>query len=105
MSDRPNRLLVVASPMLHGDDVKAAQYLLHDNRWARDFHPGMVDGQFGPASGHASAQAKYYLGYRKSQCLPFFGPDLFDLLVPVDHPHHATLSPMQKFRHHKRIEE
>lgn len=91
--------------MLHGEDVRAAQYLLKHNRWGRNFQPGEADGYFGPQSAHAARRAKYYLGYSMSHVLPFFGPDLFDLLVPVDNKWHATLGPMQKIRHQRRIAE
>ena len=52
------RKLTLADPMMTGDDVKAAQQVLHDNRWI-NFHPGKADRQYGQKTADATRLAKF----------------------------------------------
>ena len=59
--------------------VRDHQYLLAHNRFG-DFHPGAVDGQWGPSSRAAVRRAKYALGYQKKGINDHFGPMLYAYL-------------------------
>lgn len=52
------------------------------NRFNENYHPGPInekaDGQFG----RSCQRGKWYLGYPKDQCDPFYGPALHSFLVP-----------------------
>jgi hypothetical protein len=56
------RTLHLVNPMLTGPDVAALQQLL------APYHPGEVDGEFGPATAAAVERAKWALGYPDARC-------------------------------------
>ncbi len=58
------RLLKLTTPPMRGRDVEALQALLtgRGTIWG-DFHPGGVDGEYGPLTANAVFRAKYWLGY------------------------------------------
>lgn len=97
-------LLRLTTPHMKSDKVKAAQELLHHNRWGVDFRPGLSDGEYGPLTAHAALRAKYYLGYRvkASNYNLDFGPELHSYLVPKDDAAHAQLPLAYKARYYIR---
>lgn len=98
-------VLHLTSPLTEGPKVKEAQTLLHTNRWGVNFRPGVVDGQYGSLSAHASRRAKYYLGYsvRSPMYNLTFGAQLFSYLVPVTDPAHQRLPLRYRLRRALRI--
>jgi len=49
---------------MKGKDVKELQRLLAgSNKFGKNFHPGKIDGDYGPYSAAATRRAKYALGY------------------------------------------
>lgn len=63
--------------------VKKAQwYLAGKNRYNENYHPGALDGKAGQQFARACRRAKWYTGYPKAQCDPFYGPALHSFLVP-----------------------
>ena len=81
-----SRKLTLADPMMVGDDVKAAQQVLHDNRFGINFHPGKADRQYGQKSADATRLAKFLLGYPEVEVNGEFGPNLYGYLVPKGTP-------------------
>jgi len=82
--------------MMVGKDVELAQYRLAHNPFG-NFHPGVVDGQFGPQSGAASERAKYWLGYDKSNIKPIYG-DLLNSFLSGAKTLPATYAARRKYR-------
>lgn len=76
--------LVLVTPHIKNDDVKAAQQLLKK----AGYLPGAIDGDFGPATAQASYDAQYWLGYANPQ--PVFGPVLEKLLSGETQPNAAA---------------
>jgi cell wall-associated NlpC family hydrolase len=74
-ADAAGRVLHMANPPMKGGDVKSAQKLLLDNPFGR-FDCGEADGEFGPATASATAEAKWALGYPDSNCDEVFGTRL-----------------------------
>ncbi|MDP9224624.1 MAG: hypothetical protein M3P18_12370, partial [Actinomycetota bacterium] len=75
---RPIRL---SSPTERSDRVKHAQLVLSgSNAFKQDFHPGTVDGEWGPLSAAAVEQAKYFLGYLQKGVDDSFGQQVYDYL-------------------------
>lgn len=73
--------LRLVSPLEKSDRAKDAQYLLAgNNAFKQNFHPGDVDGEFGPASAAATKRAKLLLGYPMSAVDNSFGQVLYELL-------------------------
>lgn len=56
------RTLHLTNPLLTGPDVEALQTLL------APYHPGAVDGEYGPATAAAVKRAKWALGYPDARC-------------------------------------
>lgn len=88
------RTLAVTSPMMHGDDVKHAQRMLSSDAPGTkygNFHPGKVDGVYGPICGKAARRAKYFLGYPEERMQTgTYGQQLEDYLsgdkkLPADY--------------------
>ena len=79
------RTLHLTNPLMTGDDVKQAQMLLTTNSY-RDFCPGAVDGEYGPASADAARRAKLALGYADAQVDGAFGPKLAGFLTGTPLP-------------------
>jgi hypothetical protein len=71
------RILRVTSPLMRGDDVRAAQRRLIGRGFLAQ---GQADGIFGPLSASASVDAKWALGYAPKACTPVYGKQLDDLL-------------------------
>lgn len=69
------RALHLANPLLKGPDVTEAQQLLTKSKYG-SFHPGEIDGEFGPATAAATKDAKWALGYPDAQCDEVFGDRL-----------------------------
>lgn len=67
--------------MMTGDDVEAAQQVLHDNRFGINFHPGKADRQYGHKTADATRLAKFLLGYPEAEINREFGPNLYGYLV------------------------
>lgn len=70
------RPLMLTSPHMKGKDVLEAQYLLNKN----GFDVGKPDGEFGPITANATADAKWALGYPAKQITSVFGQLLHDIL-------------------------
>ena len=62
-----------------GPRVKALQRLLTSNKY-RNFKPGPIDGEFGPRTGAACSEAKFWLGYSKRDIKPSAGQPLIERL-------------------------
>lgn len=61
-----NRVLVLVSPHLRGDDVTALQRALKSNVLHKDFMPdAKADGEFGTWTAQGCYRAQYWLGYAK----------------------------------------
>ncbi len=90
------RVLHVTSPMMVGKDVERAQFRLTHNQYG-NFHPGEIDGQFGPQSGAACERAKYWLGYDKSNIKPIYG-ELLDSFLSGAKTLPATYAARRKYR-------
>lgn len=72
---RVARTLQLANPPLKGPDVLEAQKLLTKSRYG-NFHPGELDGEFGPATAAAAKDAKWALGFPDAACDEVFGERL-----------------------------
>lgn len=60
------RVLKLVSPGMRGDDVRALQKMLKGrNEFGKNFHPGYVDGRYGPQTAAAVSRAKFFMGYPK----------------------------------------
>ncbi len=68
------RTLHLTNPLMTGEDVEALQRLL------APFHPGAVDGEYGPATAGAVRRAKSALGYPDARCDASAGPLLVGYL-------------------------
>lgn len=73
------RTLKLTSPNLKGHDVEHAQTLLARSQYG-NFHPGVIDGQYGEATSAAARRAKWALGYPAKDVDGNFGPKLDGLL-------------------------
>jgi hypothetical protein len=72
----------LASPLERSERVKRAQWALAGhNVFGQDFHPGGLDGEFGPIAAAAVKQAKHYLGYPPKLVDGSFTQDLYDRLT------------------------
>ena len=80
------RKLALTEPFMTGADVKAAQRVLHDNRFKINFHPGKLDSQYGPKAADATRLAKFLLGYPEAEVNGEFGPNLYGYLVAKGTP-------------------
>ena len=80
------RKLRLTTPLLSGPDVKAAQQVLHTNRFRINFHPGRIDSQWGRKAADATRLAKYLLGYPMAEVNGEFGPNVYGYLVPKGTP-------------------
>lgn len=60
------RTLILTSPHEKGPDVKKLQNLLKKNPYG-SFYMDTVDGEFGPYTGTAVKEAKFWLGYDQNQ--------------------------------------
>lgn len=69
------RALHLTNPLLTGEDVREAQQLLTSSPFG-SFHPGAIDGEYGPATAEATKRAKWALGYPDAQVDEVFGPVL-----------------------------
>jgi len=66
------RTLAITSPPMHGVHVTYAQKMLNEyGVWV-----GAIDGVFGEFTGRACSEAKYKLGYAKSNIKPTYGTQL-----------------------------
>jgi hypothetical protein len=84
--------LVLTTPLIRGQRVKDAQWLLAGhNRW-RDFHDpirtykGPIDGQYGPLTATATKRAKYLLGYVDNAINGQFGQQIYNYLTDTKLP-------------------
>jgi hypothetical protein len=66
----PARVLHLTNPLMTGPDVEHLQQLL------APYHPGPVDGEYGPATAAAVKAAKWTLGYPHAKCDESAGPQL-----------------------------
>jgi hypothetical protein len=72
----------LTSPLERSDRVKRAQWALAGhNVFGQDFHPGGLDGEFGPIAAAAVKQAKLYLGYPPKLADGSFTQDLYNKLT------------------------
>src|SRR5207302_10353964 len=74
------RPLHLTNPLMTGPDVVHLQTLL------ATYHPGKVDGEYGPATAAAVKQAKWALGYPDAKCDQSAGPQLVLYLEGADLP-------------------
>src|SRR3954469_22103928 len=82
--------------------VTEAQHLLHSGRFG-NFHPGTIDGVFGPHTAQATKKAKFALGYPIKKVNGHFGPRLRTYLLPAWHPQHEHLPLTYKARRKRRM--
>lgn len=77
-----SRTLHLTNPLMTGPDVLHLQMLL------APYHPGDVDGEYGPATGAAVQRAKWELGYPDAKCDQAAGQQLVKYLegaaLPAD---------------------
>src|SRR4051794_6168904 len=82
------RTLHLTNPLMTGEDVTSAQKLLTKSEYG-NFHPGDIDGEYGPATAGATKDAKRMLGYPDERCDGAFGPKLRGFLggdpLPADY--------------------
>lgn len=83
------RPLALTTPLMRGQRVKDAQWLLAGNNRFEGLAPykdGKIDGVYGPVTGQAVRRAKYWLGYPdravKSSDGLRFGQTLYEYLRP-----------------------
>lgn len=80
------RNLALTSPLMRGDDVRAAQHQLKK----RGFLQGEIDGVYGPDTMRATKRAKFYMGWRlkvvNSDEGGVYGQYLHDLLTGAKKP-------------------
>ena len=69
------KTLIVTTPTIKSDDVKAAQSILAKNKFG-SFYGGLIDGEFGPLTGTACKAAKYALGFPDNQIEASYGDTL-----------------------------
>jgi hypothetical protein len=74
------RTLHLTNPLMTGPDIKHLQELL------AAYHPGEVDGEYGPATAAAVKQAKWVLGYPDAKCDQAAGPQLISYLEGAKPP-------------------
>jgi hypothetical protein len=95
------RPIHLSSPTERSDRVKHAQLVLSGgNVFKQDFHPGSVDGEWGPLSAGAVEQAKYFLGYLQKGVDDAFGQQVYDYLSGAE-----ELPPTFAARRTKRLKE
>ncbi len=93
--------LHLTSPTERSARVKEAQRVLSGhNVFKQNFHPGALDGEWGPLSAAAVEQAKYYLGYLAKAVDDSFGRQLYDYLSGAE-----KLPPTFAARRTKRLKE
>lgn len=77
------RTLHLTNPLMTGPDVVVVQQLL------APYHPGAVDGEYGPATAAAAKRAKWALGYPDARCDGAVGTKLVAYLsgtpLPADY--------------------
>jgi Putative peptidoglycan binding domain/NlpC/P60 family len=82
------RTLQLTNPLLTGPDVEELQQLLTKSAYG-NFHPGTIDGEYGPGTAGAVKQAKWALGYPDAKCDQAAGPQLVAYLkgtaLPADY--------------------
>src|SRR5712691_1171150 len=92
--------LHLASPTERSARAKDAQWLrAGHNVFEQDFHPGQVDGEFGPGTGAAVRQAKTLLGYPPKAVDESFGQQLYEFLTgkqPLPAPYAARRATLLK---------
>lgn len=76
----PGRTLRLAAPFLSGSDVAVLQRLLGP------YHPGPVDGEYGPLTAAAVERAKWALGYPEARCGQIAEPRLVAYLEGLPLP-------------------
>jgi len=91
--------LTVTSPPTRGNDVTEAQKALRKSKMGSFYH-GELDGVYGPLTGAATKDAKWYCGYEQKNCTSAYGPSLHDVLKGK-----AKLSDAQKKRREQRLRE
>ena len=64
-----------------GERVARLQRLINSSGYRRSAHTLVVDGEFGPLTGAACQQTKYWLGYQKGRMAPTAGPALIAYLT------------------------
>lgn len=57
------RTLRLTSPLMTGEDVKRAQYVLNNNKYDTRFYQGSLDGQYGELAVQGAYRAHYWLGF------------------------------------------
>jgi hypothetical protein len=73
------RALHLTNPLMTGADVKHVQDLLTNGPFG-NFHPGDIDGQYGPATAAAVRAAKFALGFPDANVDGACGPKLLAFL-------------------------
>jgi cell wall-associated NlpC family hydrolase len=76
---RRQRVLHLTNPAMKGPDVVEAQKLLTESTYG-NFHPGEIDGEYGPATAAAARDAKWALGYPDAAVDGAFGDRLREFL-------------------------
>lgn len=64
-----SRVLILTSPLMHGEDVRRAQRILRN----KGYFVGAEDGVFGEITARACSEAKYKLGYATKNIKPSYG--------------------------------
>ena len=74
----------LTSPHKKGQAVKDAQYLMEgNNRFGEKYYSGKIDGDYGTLTGAGAYRAKYWTGYKLSDCNHAFGATLYSYLLPL----------------------
>ncbi len=74
--------LHLSSPIERSPRVKEAQLVLSgNNAFKQDFHPGGLDGEYGPITAAAVEQAKLLIGYPPKSVDPAYGQLMHELLT------------------------
>lgn len=79
--------LILTTPLIKGDKVRDAQWLLAGNNRFKGLavlKDAQIDEEYGPVTATATARAKYWVGYPANNIDQVFGQTLYEYLRPRD---------------------
>jgi len=79
------RTLHLTNPLMKGPDVEHAQDLLTNGPYG-NFHPGEIDGEYGPTTAAAVQASKFALGFPQANVDKVCGPKLVSFLEGTSLP-------------------
>jgi hypothetical protein len=85
MPDQYEHALNLVTPLMHGQKVKDAQWLMAGNNKIQGlatYKDGAIDGVYGPLTAQATYRAKYWCGYPPAAIDRSFGQTLYEYLLP-----------------------